>query len=1313
MNLTLSFWEANDGFTFEKVIDTTESIIECQVNIWYINFLDSWVTTDSDGVFYFWDLLHHKVVSSHHISGEPQNTVIPEKNGEGRRDYLDHKESRISERKKSEGPRDYNPLGNLRDPKVPIDLIGPTDSVHTNNSQGFKGTNEKDRNNAGKNRIRENSISKDRSNSNNRTNMKLEVDKANQLTPGQAFGKMSDLKEGPKGVSFVEKTDNSMISKSNRTMDVHKNSVVSRQDRFNSKLKIVHYLLEITEISYINLLALASTDKHIRIWDVNDVTKPKIIFCLNLIKGGVHKMRYLGAFQVMVVAGYENSIPVFNITPKYYDVNVVGRLVGHVSIVTALEVMEGTPMILSADDTGCIKTWDIRSFQCYQTIEMSHKTIIGQLLSMENLNKVAFIGCRVNYIEFDRSDKLTQKQEVKHQIPIKAEVNLATEELLVCTNSDLKFLDLNTGRLKRIYGHMISEDSPDEISVFRMIQKNHRFLLGDPKGDITIFGVTNGDKLLKIESHGLQVVDVKVDTYNKLLVSAGGDSQIIIQRERIDEPKKQTQKSVYEDDEEVVDIGLLSPEEIIKKIHKEDRQERKNQFKSKIGSLPGGPNSGSNNQKSAKSEQFEVLRTITNAHKKAGITCIALSVYHNLLASASIDNMVYLYDYEYGKFIIGVELEAGSSVTALEFINGLGILIICSNNGYSYLLSVINKVGKQEFSLLGTIQMRITNDISVSKPSMNQLTKTNIQSLKELPSARSNEGKTTPVSIGEIQSKPILYAERIYVALSLKGEHKDLEDFRKIQTAESENLLLNNCEVYFGLQNGYISIYQFTSFFQGFKIVKHSNTRLNYNPFRTNLEDCNEFGLHNKNVFKLGLERIDQAKKLDSSMTRSFYGHKGGFTSIALIKLPEEYLLTTGHDKYVKIISKYGDCLAAWNVNHPLPLKWGLRVDTNQDMKNKVLFALKVIQAIFKRYYNLLYSEGKVFDLKGFLKEYQDGEALEENGSMQPGSLAEGNIFQLTQVQGVETGKKVRLMADEYLAKDFAQGKLHDLYSQELLGPSLKMLDTKRRLLLVQEEWVQEEKRSEEFQITLAKKEEAKKVVRRNSEDGFEHENYAAYIEKAKKLNVNKSERVMKLHYEFRKVDHNKGKEPKKDMKAIKHQGTIVLDSVVTASRPTMKGTVGVLSRQNTTFQGSSIEKQPKARSKVDFYKFAEKRQLLHNHNYSSIMDQKEVSVDSTQARLQKELDNCIDFTEEGRIKRIQKATREVIKEKSDFSQIMQNINGQLKRSQVKNLNSRKSSLPSLKSSQHSQAYNPFQSVLPPVGKKHTSSKSSKYSLVK
>jgi hypothetical protein len=33
-------------------------------------------------------------------------------------------------------------------------------------------------------------------------------------------------------------------------------------------------------------------------------------------------------------------------------------------MVTALDVIEDTPMVVTADDAGCIKIWDIRSLKC-------------------------------------------------------------------------------------------------------------------------------------------------------------------------------------------------------------------------------------------------------------------------------------------------------------------------------------------------------------------------------------------------------------------------------------------------------------------------------------------------------------------------------------------------------------------------------------------------------------------------------------------------------------------------------------------------------------------------------------------------------------------------------------------------------------------------------------------------------------------------------------------------------------------------------------------------------------------------------------
>ena len=40
-------------------------------------------------------------------------------------------------------------------------------------------------------------------------------------------------------------------------------------------------------------------------------------------------------------------------------------------------------MVLSGDDNGCLKLWDIRNFNCLQTIDLGHKTSMNTLLNLE------------------------------------------------------------------------------------------------------------------------------------------------------------------------------------------------------------------------------------------------------------------------------------------------------------------------------------------------------------------------------------------------------------------------------------------------------------------------------------------------------------------------------------------------------------------------------------------------------------------------------------------------------------------------------------------------------------------------------------------------------------------------------------------------------------------------------------------------------------------------------------------------------------------------------------------------------------------
>lgn len=99
-----------------------------------------------------------------------------------------------------------------------------------------------------------------------------------------------------------------------------------------------------------------------------------------------------------------------------------------------------------------------------------------------------------------------------------------------------------------------------------------------------------------------------------------------------------------------------------------------------------------------------------------------------------------------------------------------------------------------------------------------------------------------------------------------------------------------------------------------------------------------------------------------------FYGHKSRINSICTIKVPKTYILTSSTDKLIKIFNTSGDMVCAYNINHPLPLKWDLDYNQIYDMDTKIVFAFKVLQQIYKRYYNVLFSEGKKFDVRKFIE---------------------------------------------------------------------------------------------------------------------------------------------------------------------------------------------------------------------------------------------------------------------------------------------------------------------------------------------------------
>lgn len=57
---------------------------------------------------------------------------------------------------------------------------------------------------------------------------------------------------------------------------------------------------------------------------------------MKLNTGGIHSLVFFNTYQVLVTAGYENTISVYAIDSKYLDHSLVSKLIGHNSMVTAI-----------------------------------------------------------------------------------------------------------------------------------------------------------------------------------------------------------------------------------------------------------------------------------------------------------------------------------------------------------------------------------------------------------------------------------------------------------------------------------------------------------------------------------------------------------------------------------------------------------------------------------------------------------------------------------------------------------------------------------------------------------------------------------------------------------------------------------------------------------------------------------------------------------------------------------------------------------------------------------------------------------------
>lgn len=117
-------------------------------------------------------------------------------------------------------------------------------------------------------------------------------------------------------------------------------------------------------------------------------------------------------------------------------------------------------------------------------------------------------------------------------IPVSLEYDSKKKELAICSRTEVKYVNMRTGRLNRVISG-ISTSADDEITSFRTFQQGKKFFAGNQKGKICMFRSRDGEQLVGSEchSHTDEVSVIRMDYLNRLMISGALDGNIFISRE--------------------------------------------------------------------------------------------------------------------------------------------------------------------------------------------------------------------------------------------------------------------------------------------------------------------------------------------------------------------------------------------------------------------------------------------------------------------------------------------------------------------------------------------------------------------------------------------------------------------------------------------------------------------------------------------------------------------------------------------------------------------------------------------------------------
>lgn len=214
-------------------------------------------------------------------------------------------------------------------------------------------------------------------------------------------------------------------------------------------------LSDVVALKNLSLMAFAAFNKKIVFWSNRFKSK---LMEISLTDTSAHTLRYYPEQSILYVATFGQIAKAYQID-KSKDFTVIGKL-DHPVAVSSMELIAEKEILLTGDESGLVKAWDIKTHKCVQTFKFNSNKSITQIKFLSSASMFVCVTNRLQFFHFGEKDH-SKFQNI--QIASNVVFDKNNQEIVIGTPYDLRTFNLHYGTLTSYFER---EEKNDMIEGF-------------------------------------------------------------------------------------------------------------------------------------------------------------------------------------------------------------------------------------------------------------------------------------------------------------------------------------------------------------------------------------------------------------------------------------------------------------------------------------------------------------------------------------------------------------------------------------------------------------------------------------------------------------------------------------------------------------------------------------------------------------------------------------------------------------------------------------------------------------------------------